>query len=242
MVAALTSRRCATLDAITIRLKGACVNRNRLVVLGAAVLFVGCLAYAVLSLTGALQLLAPTYTNADFGIEPYVSPHDTDGDGIDDQTDILASARAYVETRPAYGSAYYEGGWPDDGRGVCTDVVAYALLGAGFDLPKLVDDDVRLDPVLYEIDVPDANIDYRRVENLQIYFSRNATSLTLDPRDLAAWQGGDIVVFVGHIGIVSDRRNEQGIALVIHHERIFQLAYEEDVLASRTIIGHYRMG
>ena len=83
-------------------------------------------------LTGALQLLAPTYTNADFGIGPYVSPHDTDGDGIDDQTDILASARAYVETRPAYGSAYYEGGWPDDGRGVCTDVVAYALLGAGF--------------------------------------------------------------------------------------------------------------
>ena len=44
------------------------MNRNRLVVLGAAVLFVGCLAYAVLSLTGALQLLAPTYTNADFGI------------------------------------------------------------------------------------------------------------------------------------------------------------------------------
>ena len=59
---------------------------------------------------------------------------DRDGDGIDDQADILAGALAYVATEPQYKSKYYEGGYPDDGYGVCTDVVAQALLAAGYDL------------------------------------------------------------------------------------------------------------
>ena len=33
------------------------------------------------------------YTNADFGIEDYISTVDKDGDGIDDQTDILQNVR-----------------------------------------------------------------------------------------------------------------------------------------------------
>ena len=55
------------------------------------------------------------------------STADADGDGVDDQTDILNGALAYVSTHPKYKSRYYETGYPDDGYGVCTDVVAYAL-------------------------------------------------------------------------------------------------------------------
>lgn len=51
---------------------------------------------------------------------------DRDGDGIDDQTDILRCALAYVGTHPTYKSEYCEGGYPDDGHGVRTDVVAFA--------------------------------------------------------------------------------------------------------------------
>lgn len=54
---------------------------------------------------------------------------DHDGDGILDPRDIVVSARAYTATRPRYGSAYYEGGVPTDGRGVCTDLLAAALKG-----------------------------------------------------------------------------------------------------------------
>lgn len=167
---------------------------------------------------------------------------DRDGDGIDDQTDILQSALTYVETCPRYRSVYYAEGYPDDGCGVCTDVVAYALLGAGYDLQRLVDEDIAADPEAYGIDAPDPAIDFRRVRNLAVYFERNAQALTTDALDLEAWQGGDIVLYGGHVGIVSDRRNARGIPYLIHHASPFQLAYEEDRLVSYgAITGHYRM-
>lgn len=170
-----------------------------------------------------------------------------DNDGLDDQTDVLASARAYVATRPAYASAYYEGGWPNDGRGVCTDVVAYALRGAGYDLRELVNKDINVNPVAYGITQPDANIDYRRVRNLSVFFGRHATSLTTDVHDIGQWQGGDIVVFGqnggNHIGIVSDRRDLVGVPFLIHHAHVMQLSYEEDALlwSAGDVTGHYRI-
>ena len=151
------------------------------------------------------------YQNSDFGIETYISATDRDGDGIDDQTDILAGVREYIKTKPKYKSKYYAGGWPDDGFGVCTDVVAQGLLSAGYDLQYLVDEDIRRRPDDYSIEKADDNIDFRRVRNLLVYFSHTAISLTTDPYDIAEWQGGDIVVFEHHIGIVSDRRNRDGI-------------------------------
>ena len=98
-----------------------------------------------------------SYDSADFGIENFRSSHDQDKDGVDDQTDILESARAYTATNPKYKSRYYEGGYPDDGYGVCTDVVAFALRGAGYDLMELVDEDIALHPLEYDIDEADKN-------------------------------------------------------------------------------------
>lgn len=178
----------------------------------------------------------------DGSVSVYERAVDHDGDGIDDQTDILQSALAYVATCPRYRSAYYAGGYPDDGYGVCTDVVAYALLGAGYDLQRLVDEDIAADSGAYGIDVPDPAIDFRRVHNLAVYFKRNAQALTTDTSDLEAWQGGDIVLYDGHVGIVSDRRDAHGVPYLIHHASPFQLAYEEDRLESYgAITGHYRM-
>lgn len=166
----------------------------------------------------------------------------TDADGLDDQVDILQSAIAYVSTRPEYQSKYYSTGYPNDGHGVCTDVVAFALRDAGYDLMALVDNDIASNPDDYDITEPDANIDFRRVKNLQVYFEHNATSLTTDISQIEQWQGGDIVVFNNHIGIVSDRRNANGIPYVIHHTSPWQKSYEEDILESRDdIVGHYRV-
>lgn len=173
----------------------------------------------------------------------YESPGDQDEDGVDDQTDILNGALAYIQTRPRYLSRYYEGGYPDDGCGVCTDVVAFALRSAGFDLKSLMAEDIASAPEDYGIAAPDANIDFRRVTNIRVYLERHAQVLTCDTLERDAWQGGDIVVYDGHIGIVSDRRNDRGVPYLIHHASPFQLAYEEDALESYgEILGHYRMG
>ena len=147
------------------------------------------------------------FTNEDFGIETYKSLIDKDGDGIDDQTDFLQSVRNYIATKPKYKSKYYRTGYPDDGFGVCTDVIAFGLRGAGYDLMELVDADIRANKKMYQLDVVDKNIDFRRVNNLRIFFEHNAKSLTTDLTDIKEWQGGDIIVFKTHIGVVSDKRN-----------------------------------
>lgn len=182
------------------------------------------------------------YTNADFGIETYVSAVDKDGDGIDDQTDILQNVRAYIATEPEYKSKYYAGGYPDDGYGVCTDVVAQGLLHAGYDLQKLVDEDIAAHPEMYDVDKADPNIDFRRVRNLLVYFKNHAESLTTDVAEISEWQGGDIIVFKKHIGIVSDKRNKNGVSFIIHHANPYQRHYEEDILENRDdIVGHFRI-
>ena len=177
-----------------------------------------------------------------FPVPQLISDHDEDGDGIDDQTDLLQGTLAYIETEPQYKSKYYEGGWPDDGYGVCTDVVAAAMKNAGYNLRELVDADVRKRPEAYDIQKRDSNIDYRRVDNPKVYFEKYALSLTIDPKQIDQWQGGDIVVFAGHIGMVSDHRNIRGVPYVIHHNSPFQRRYEEDILEKRNdIAGHYRI-
>ena len=183
------------------------------------------------------------YDNSHFGITTYHSNIDKDNDGVDDQTDILNSVRSYIATKPKYDSKYYAGGYPDDGYGVCTDVVAFGLFGAGYDLRELVNEDIKNNPEKYNIKVQDKNIDYRRVRNLLTYLEENSINLSTDIKNIDEWQGGDIVVFSTHIGIVSDKRNKKGIPYIIHHERPYQEEYEEDILGSRKndIKGHFRV-
>lgn len=184
----------------------------------------------------------PKYSDGDFNIETYYSSVDKDADGIDDQTDILQSAKEYLNKKPKYESKYYGGGYPDDNYGVCTDVIAFALKGAGYDLRELVNQDILNNPQLYQIENVDKNIDFRRVDNLKIYFQNTAIQLSNDVKDIASWQGGDIVIFENHIGLVSDKRNEQGISLVLHHYSPLQISYEEDILPNaNNIVGHYRI-
>ncbi len=182
------------------------------------------------------------YTNEDFNIKTYISKTDKDNDGIDDQTDILNNVRNYIKTNPKYKSKYYATGYPNDEYGVCTDVVTFGLKGAGYDLMNLVNEHIKTNRNLYDIDVIDKNIDFRRVQNLKVYLDNNAIALTNDINKIKEWQGGDIVVFKNHIGIVSDKRNKKGISFIIHHANPYQRYYEEDILEYRNdIIGHYRI-
>ena len=182
------------------------------------------------------------YSNEDFDIEKYISTIDKDGDGIDDQTDILNNVREYISKNPKYKSQYYNTGYPNDEYGVGTDVISLGCLGAGYNLMELVNEDIMANPQNYNIENIDKNIDFRRVKNLKVYLDNNTISLTTDIYDIDKWQGGDIIVFEKHIGIVSDKRNSKGIPYVIHHANPYQLSYEEDFLEYRNdIVGHYRI-
>ena len=183
----------------------------------------------------------PSYNNEHFQITTYKSLVDKDEDGVDDQTDILQSAKEYLATNPKYKSKYYGTGYPDDEYGVCTDVVAFALLHSGYDIMTLLNEDVMKVRDAYDIDIVDKNIDFRRVNNLDTYFKRHMISLSTDLSNISDWQGGDIVVFDSHIGIVSDKRNFKGIPFLLHNANPYQIRYEEDVLEKYTIISHYRV-
>jgi len=172
-----------------------------------------------------------------------ISSHDQDGDGIDDQTEILLNARAYVATRPIYESRYYDSGYPDDGYGVCSDIITFAMRDAGYDLRELLAADIAANPSAYpDIKEPDSKIDFRRVVNLLTYFERHYIPKTTDLAQLDEWQGGDIIFFDHHIAVVSDRRNAEGIPYIIHHRSKSQIDYEEDYLGIRSdVIGHFRI-
>lgn len=184
------------------------------------------------------------YTNSDFNIKTYISNVDKDNDGIDDQTDILNNVKKYIQTKPKYQSKYYNTGYPNDEYGVCTDVVGFGLKDAGYNLMELVNEDIINNKENYNIETIDKNIDFRRVRNLNVYLKNNHISLTTDLSKIEEWQGGDIIVFKDHIGIISDKRNKKGIPFLIHHANPIQVNYEEDVLElydKEYIIGHYRI-
>ncbi len=153
-----------------------------------------------------------------------------------------------VEYDPAYVSLKYPGGDVPQDRGVCTDVVIRAMRQLNFDLQKEVHEDMKKNFSAYPsrknwgLKRPDKNIDHRRVPNLQTFFKRKGWSrpVSQNPVD---YQPGDIVTCLlggtlPHIMIVSDRKNEDGVPLIIHN--IGAGTQEEDDLFTYELTGHYR--
>lgn len=204
-----------------------------------AIIVVSAVAIAVIYCSGIVT--GRTYTAEHFGIETVLSGNDFNSNGTDDSTDILLGARQDAENMPSYDSAYYDTGYPPENIGVCTDLVWRAFRNAGYSLRDMVDSDIAAHPDHYpNITVSDSNIDFRRVINLHHFFASYAIQLTTDINDIEAWQPGDIVIFGNdsHIGIVSDRRDRQGVPYLIHNDG--GVKREADYLLHRTPTAHYR--
>jgi len=90
----------------------------------------------------------------------------------------------------------YPNGDVPAGTGVCTDEVIRSYRALGFDLQKLVHEDMLANfsvyPKQWGLPKPDSNIDHRRVPNLQVFFKRQGASLpvTNRPED---YRPGDLV-------------------------------------------------
>ncbi|MFZ3130652.1 MAG: DUF1287 domain-containing protein [Desulfosporosinus sp.] len=177
-------------------------------------------------------------------------PSDKDNDGVNDLEDIVKGARSEVMRKPKYLSSYYQGGFPPNSEGVCTDVVWRAMRDAGYDLKTLVDKDIRENIASYPrlADKPDPNIDFRRVPNLIVFFRKHAVELTkeIKPGDvdnLYLWQAGDIVTYDyphEHIAMVSDKRRKDGVPYILHNAGPY--ASETDQLQDwpSQMTGHFR--
>jgi putative periplasmic protein len=180
------------------------------------------------------------YSAADFGIETIKSTVDFNDNGIDDFSDILKGAKDEAARRPKYDGSYFDGGYPPDDIGVCTDLVWRAFKQAGYDLKAMVDKDIEQDPNSYpHITEPDPNIDFRRVSTLRVFFKKYAQSLTIDADEIDKWQPGDIVIYNNkHIAIVSDIRGSDGQSYILHNAGLPK--HEEDALTRMEITEHLR--
>jgi uncharacterized protein YijF (DUF1287 family) len=147
--------------------------------------------------------------------------------------------------------------WGDipPGIGVCTDLVIRALRHAGFDLQKRVHEDMKKD-LKKKVAYPwgswkkkslDTNIDHRRCPNHKVFFLKHADVYKASGKsiDTAQFQPGDIVYWdleTGrfHIGIVSDKKNPEGIPLVIHNFPSPGYTAEEDALVKFKVLYRFR--
>lgn len=167
---------------------------------------------------------------------------------------LVTSARKQIGVTVSYDPAYttlvYPNGDVPSDRGVCTDVVIRAMrVGLSKDLQKLLHEDMRgnfsVYPKNWSLSRPDRNIDHRRVPNLKTWFKRQGYQLPLaGEKDPAKFLPGDIVTctvppHLPHIMIVSDRKSEAGVPLVIHN--IGGGTREEDRLFEFPLTGHYRV-
>ena len=160
---------------------------------------------------------------------------------------LIEAARRQIGVTRGYDPAYtvlpYPGGDVPRVRGVCTDVVIRAYRDAlGLDLQAEVHTDMgrafKAYPRIWGLARPDANIDHRRVPNLERFWNRAGAGLPLGD-----WQPGDIFTsLVGgnlpHTGIVSGRRSILGRPMVIHN--IGRGAQEEDMAYAGDLKGHFR--
>ena len=105
---------------------------------------------------------------------------------------LALSDAALERTRHAvvYDARYqiiaYPGGDVAPDRGVCADEIIRAYRSLGVDLQRLVHEDMLRSfasyPRQWGLSRPDANIDHRRVPNLERFFERHGTTLPVSAR------------------------------------------------------------
>ncbi len=185
--------------------------------------------------------------------------HDKDGDGIPDPLDVLVGAKkellngeSYTEEAEGYIGMKYPNGDVPRTIGVCTDVIVRAVRNAGIDLQKELHEDIRRAKSAYPMvkGTGDASIDQRRVGTLLPYFKRHWEQHTAkldDPDD--PLRPGDVIFMdtfpsrpgPDHIGILSDRADEQGLLLVINNWTDGTKTAEMDLLTFVPVLYRFRL-
>lgn len=158
----------------------------------------------------------------------------------------LDRTQEVVRYDPAYVVLTYPGGDVPEGTGVCTDEVIRAYRSLGFDLQKLVHEDMSAHfsvyPKAWGLSRTDKNIDHRRVPNLQTFLKRKGAALpvTQNPGD---YKPGDLITCtvagkLPHIAMVVPSPTGEGAPWIVHN--IGAGPQCEDRLFEFPLTGHYR--
>jgi uncharacterized protein len=162
---------------------------------------------------------------------------------------LIDAALQQVGTTTGYDPAYvpldYPGGDVDISTGVCSDVVVRSYRAVNADLQQLLHDDMRAHfsayPTRWGLTKPDANIDHRRVPNLETFFRRHGGQLAVTNNG-ADYQPGDVVTWLiddrPHTGIVTNKKVDDADRFLIVHN-VGAGTQLEDVLFEWPIVGHY---
>ena len=151
-----------------------------------------------------------------------------------------------VRYEPAYVRIDYPGGDVAADTGVCTDEIIRIYRALGFDLQKLVHEDMRRSfsayPRIWGLKSTDKNIDHRRVPNLQTFLKRRGASLPVT-RNAADYQPGDLITctvppHLPHIAIVVPAPDGSKTPWIVHN--IGQGPKCENRLFEFPLTGHYR--
>lgn len=146
---------------------------------------------------------------------------------------------------PDYVSIKYPNGDVPAKTGVCSDVVIRAYRKLGIDLQKEVHEDMKANfskyPTKWGLKKTDTNIDHRRVPNLEVFFERKGTKLSIS-KNASDYKTGEMVTWMiggklPHIGIVTHKKASNGNPMIVHNVGGGQVA--EDCLFSWEIVGHY---
>jgi len=164
---------------------------------------------------------------------------------------IIDGAVDQVGKTTGYDSSYQKLDYPNGDvpieTGVCSDVIVRAFRKGGIDLQKEVHEDMKSSfsayPTRWGMKGPDANIDHRRVPNLQTFFARKGKSLSTNsddenflPGDVVTW---DLGFGTEHVGIVVNVWYKPSQHYLIVHN-IGGGTRMEDALFTWKITGHYR--
>lgn len=154
-----------------------------------------------------------------------------------------------IKYDPAYFAIKYPNGDIPQGKGVCTDVVIRAYRKLGIDLQKDVHEEMSENFSKYPnlkkwgMTKPDTNIDHRRVPNLEVFFERKGTKLSVSENG-KDYKTGEIVTWMinnklPHIGIVTSKKSDDGKRnLIVHNVGGGQVL--EDCLFEYKIVGHFK--
>ena len=211
----------------------------------------------------ALSKILPRFRLID--IEKLSGTHDENKNGNIDAVDILKGAKEQLEIKSknifiegSEQSNYYKEGDPPKEWALNTDIIARSFKLAGFDLRILINTDIKNNIDKYPLkaiwnqNYADIDIDYRRIQNMEVFFKRNAQSLNIriDPasdENLNTWVPGDVVMFdmdgdgySDNIGIISDSTTRNGTPKVIYNYIDPGYTIEANILSSKIITGHYR--
>ena len=167
----------------------------------------------VLFLLNHFVIVKEYYKASDFKIKTIYSNIDFNKNGIDDYSDFLLGAKKVINKNEVY-----------------ENFIVKVFKYAGYDLDKMVER-------YYE----DYNLDIGKKDRISMYKSfinSNAIKVDVDFDKIELFQPGDFVFLQDGIGVLSDKRNKDGISFIvmINDGKVV----EEDCLEDLKISGHYR--